>query len=218
MSTARKYAVADALFIIQIVGALLLGGSQFVRFLETTQGQLLSMFLLMQIYLGLHLVLALRAHQAQASRITAQAVAIYATWSVLLATNIAAFITHGFVWKENDTRLVIIIATGAAFLVLGAHITRVAWGDPMLKSLFAMLCKAVPQFVMAFEIARVGGAGLPGLAMVVGNITIILRIVQVALSVREAGWERNRAWLLASEVVNEASWAVVSIVWLMQTQ
>lgn len=40
----KKKLIADLLFGIQIIGAFVLGGSQFFRFLKTTQGQLGTAF------------------------------------------------------------------------------------------------------------------------------------------------------------------------------
>ena len=87
--------------------------------------------------------------------------------------------------------------------------------DPMTKSLLAMLLKAMPQFIMAFEVTQKGGAGVPAVAVIAGNITILIRLGQIWFAIREAGWDRNRIWLFISETVNEISWATVSLVWLI---
>lgn len=218
MSTSHKQFISDALFVTQIICAFIMGGTQFFRLIVTTQGQLLAMFVTMEAYLFLHLALALNAHRALPSRVTRQSIAIYATWLVVLTADLFAFFVHSPVpWFDNDTRLIQLVLLGV--VVLGAYVAvaRVPMFDPMIKSVLAMLCKSLPQFLVVYEVWLKGGAGIPGIAVVVGNITIIIRIAQVSVSVYEAGWERNRVWLLASEVMNDLSWAAVSVVWLIRT-
>jgi hypothetical protein len=110
-----------------------------------------------------------------------------------------------------------LVIASAAGVAMVARLSRTPLSDPMIRSAFAILCKSLPQIVMAFEIWQTGGRGLPGAAVVIGNFTITLRIFQVVFAVREAGWERNRSWLLVSEIFNELSWALVSVVWFMRT-
>ena len=42
-----------------------------------------------------------------------------------------------------------------------------------------------------------------------------MRLVQVWLSIREAGWDRNRLGIAIGEAANEASWIVATLVWVM---
>jgi hypothetical protein len=213
-----RQTISDSLFVIQIVGAIGMGGTQLVRLLETTEGQLLSMFITVEVYLCMHLLLAIRAHAAQPSRVTKQSIAIYLTWFVMLFGNVAAFASHDpLPWTSNDTRAVMLVIASAAGVAMVARLSRTPLSDPMIRSAFAILCKSLPQIVMAFEIWQTGGRGLPGAAVVIGNFTITLRIFQVVFAVREADWERNRSWLLVSEIFNELSWALVSVVWFMRT-
>jgi hypothetical protein len=213
MSQKKKW-TADFLFAVQIVGAFVFAGSQFFRLLETTKGQLLSMFLVMEAFLVLHIMLAVAAHHAKPSRITRQTLWVYVMWVVLLGSNIVAvFINGDYQWSENDTRTTLLALTGAALVLGFAKVRGMGFQDPMPKSFIAMLFKALPQFVMAFEVARMGGTGVPAVTIIVGNITVGLRIAQILFTILEAGWERNRFWLLASETMNEVSWAAVSVVW-----
>ena len=214
----KKKLIADLLFWIQIVCAFILCGSQFFRFLETTRGQLLSMFLLMEAYLYLHLMLAVGAHHAQPSRVTRQTLWTYAMWLVLILSNIVAIFFNGsYRWSQNDTRTVTLALLGTALVFIVMKLRRIRLQDPMLKSFLAMLFKALPQFIMALEVAQKGGAGLPPAAVITGNITILIRIGQVWFAICEAGWDRNRVWLCVSETVNEISWATVSVVWLLKS-
>lgn len=213
MSLKRKL-IADFLFLVQIICAFILCGSQFFRFLETTKGQLLSMFLIMEAYLCLHLMLAVDAHRAQPSRVTRQTLWTYAIWLTLIGSNIAAIFNGSYQWNQNDTRTATLALLGTALVFAVMKLRGIGLQEPILKSFLAMLYKALPQFIMAFEVAQKGGAGVPAAAVITGNITILIRIGQIWFAIREAGWDRNRVWLCVSETMNEVSWATVSVVWL----
>lgn len=208
-----KRQIADILFGAQIIGAFILCGSQFFRLLETTNGQLLSMLFFVEAYYGLHFVLAVSAHCAQSSRTTRQTVWTYAIWFVLFGSNIAAIFLNGYQWSHNDARVVTFVLFGAVLVFAVMKFRGGCLQDPMPKSFFAMLCKALPQFIVAFEIAQKGGASFTPAAIIAGNINIFIRISQIWFAIREAGWDRNRIWLCISEAMNEVSWATISIVW-----
>lgn len=194
----------------------MLCGSQFFRLLDTTAGQLLSMFLIMEAYLCLHLMLAVNAHHAKPSRVTRQTLATFVMWLVLIGSNIVAIFLNGsYRWSQNDTRVISIALVGTTLIVVAAKIRHVGFTDPMLKGFLAILFKTVPQFIMAFEVAQKGGAGLPVAAVIAANITVLTRIGQISFSIREAGWDRNRLWLGVSETMNWISWATVSVVWVV---
>ena len=215
--SSKKKLIADLLFGVQLIGAVALCGSQFFRLLETTKGQLLSMFLGYQAFLVLHLVLAIGAYRAEPSRITQQTIFVYIMWIVLAGSNaVAILLNGGYKWSQNDTRFVVLAAIGTIVVFAYASLSGIGIKNPMCKGFLAMIFKALPQFVMAFEVIEKGGAGVPTIAVVAGNITIITRIIQVGLAIREAGWERNRTWLFASETVNELSWAAVTVVWVIK--
>ena len=91
----KKKLTADFLFAVQIVGAFVFAGSQFFRLLETTKGQLLSMFLVMEAFLVLHIMLVVAAHHAEPSRITRQTLWVYVMWVALLGSNIIAVFING---------------------------------------------------------------------------------------------------------------------------
>lgn len=214
--SSNKKLVADLLFGVQIVGAFALAGSQFFRLLRTVQGQSLSMFLLIEAYLLLHVLLSYSAHRARASRVTGQTLFIYVLWIALIAANIGAVLWNGrYRWGVNDT-VTVVLALGGTITVFGVSRFRgLPFSDPVPKGLLAMVFKGLPQWMLAIKVADEGGAGLPGLAVLAGNATILTRLWQIALTIREAGWDRNRVWLFASEAINELSWATVSVVWML---
>ncbi len=144
--TFRSKVTADLLFGVQIIGAFVLCVSQFIRLLTSTNGQLLCMFLGIEIFIALHLLLAVAALRDQPNRITKQAVWIYALWVVLIGTNIIAFFLNGhYRWSENDTRTGILILVGVGTVMSAMRIRKIGLGDPMVKGLLAMIFKALPQ-------------------------------------------------------------------------
>lgn len=210
----RKKMFADLLFVVQILGALALCGSQFVRFLHTTDGYSLAMLLLMEVYLLLHLALALGSHQAAPSRVTYQTLLTFVIWIVLIGSNIGALWWNGkYRWSANDTWTSVLALGGTAVVFTLSKRMKLDWRDPLPKSVLAILFKALPQSMMAYKVSQVGGAGVPALAIIAGNVTILIRISQIVMAIREAGWERNRTWLLVSETLNWLSWTAVGVAW-----
>ncbi len=210
----RNKMFADSLFAVQVIGGCVLCGSQFVRFLDTTDGYSLAMLLLMEVYLLLHLALALGSHRAAPSRVTYQTLLTFVIWIVLIGSNIGALWWNGkYRWSANDTWTSILAFGGAVVVFSATKLTNLSWRDPLPKSVLAVLFKALPQSMMTYKVLQIGGAGVPALAIIAGNITILIRIGQTVMAIREAGWERNRTWLLVSETLNWLSWTAVGVAW-----
>jgi len=212
----RKTLLGDCVFLIQIGTAVVIGITQFLRLLETTEGQLLSRFFVVEVFFILHLLLALAAHRAQPSRVTIQTIWTYVAWLGTFGLSaLGIFLSAGgYMWSLRDTVTVLIAIVGACVVFLGMRVWKIPLSDPMPKGVLAIFYKILPQFVLAFEIMLNGAAGIPGATIVAGNVSPVVRVVQVWFSVRESGWsERNRRWLFVSEVLATIGWATVSIAW-----
>ncbi len=85
----------------------------------------------------------------------------------------------------------------------------------MVKAFFAIAYKSVPQVLLAWKFLAEGASGTPGLSIIVGHATILVRLGQIYFMVREAGLDRNRVWLAVSETANELSWVIATIAWLI---
>ncbi len=207
---------ADALFVVQVGCALLFGVAQIVHMLGTTQGVSLTWFVFWGIFLAINLRLAIKAHGIQPSRVTLQTVISYATWATVLAGALAVLLWRSLgAWHAVDTINVLvsglgIIATLAVGKRHGLNIT-----DPMVRGWLAVFFKATPQLTLAWHMTQVGGGGISAFAVLAGHITINIRLGQLYFSMREAGWDRNRIGSLVSEIANELSWVVATIVWLL---
>jgi hypothetical protein len=76
--------------------------------------------------------------------------------------------------------------------------------------------KAVPQLALAYKIFMQGGAGLAAAAVITGHVTILSRLGLLWFFIKEAGWDRNRRGSALSELANETSWLIATIVWLIR--
>jgi hypothetical protein len=209
--------IADALFGVQLLFTFIFGGSQFYRMLTTRQGVNLTWFVSWLIFLLLNLVLCIRAHQNQPSRITLQTIFSYAAWTVVVAADLAVMLWKGtHIWGETDTVTAIIVGLGVVLTVGLAYRLDLGIVDPMVKGWLAVFFKAVPQLALAYKIFRMGGAGLAAAAVITGHITILSRLGQLWFSIQEAGWDRNRRGSALSELANELSWLVATAVWLVR--
>jgi hypothetical protein len=208
---------ADALFGVQLLFTFIFGGSQFYRMLTTQQGVNLTWFVSWLIFLLLNLALTIRAHQNQPSRVTLQTVISYAAWTVVVAADLAVMVWKGtHVWGETDNIAALIVGLGVVLTVGLAYRLDLGIVDPMVKGWLAVFFKAVPQLALAYKIFMQGGAGLAVAAVITGHITILTRLGQLWFSIKEAGWDRNRRGSALSEVANELSWLVATVVWLVR--
>lgn len=212
----RQRWIADSLFAIQIGCALLFGGTQIARMLDTTEGVSLTWFLCWLIFLALNLLLSIKAHQVQPSRVTAQTVVTYATWSTMIAGTLGVLLWRSLgAWHLVDTLNVILSGLGiVATLAVGRRL-GLGFADPMVRGWLAVFFKATPQLTLAWHLTQVGAAGLAPVAVLAGHVTINLRLGQLYFSIREAGWDRNRIGSVVSEIANELSWIVATGAWLL---
>lgn len=211
-----KRLAAWTLFLIQLACAAVFGLGQFWQMLSSTQGVSMSWFAAWEIFLLLNLWLAFRAHREQPSLVTGHTLIMYAFFTVMIGLDLSVIlIRNSWSWSGDDTLTAQIIAAGvAATLLINAGL-RQPLGNPLVKGWLAVFFKTVPQLVLAWSIHVNGGAGLSPAAIVAGHITILTRLGQLTMAIREAGWDRNRIGSFISEVPNELSWIVVTVVWAL---
>lgn len=207
--------VADLLFGVQIVGALVFVGAYVMRSLHDVIGSSLVQFSLVVIYLLFHLALGIGAHRVSPSRVTRQAVATYAMWVALMSILVAVVASNpGYRWNGREFDQLLTAGVLSAIVVLVVLFGDLKISDPMVKAFFAIAYKSVPQALLAVKFIAEGASGTPGLSVFVGHLTIIIRLGQIYFMVREAGWDKNRVWLAVSESANELSWIIATIAWL----
>lgn len=214
LAALKKYG-ADALFAIQVIGGLGLIVPMMIRNWNNVEGISLSFFLVLIAFCGLQASLAIPAHKTAPSRKSAQAIFIYVMWIVLVGLHIAEIIFRGmYAWDTNDWVTVSLTGGSALIVYLWRRWHGSDFNDPVTRSQIGMTTRGIPQLLQGVKIAMVGGAGLPAVSVIVGNVNIWIRIAHLILTRNEAKWERNRVWMLATEVVNAISWGIVSLVWI----
>lgn len=217
MSTRKRF-IADLLFGSQLVIGVLFASSRILRVHKTLNGVLLSEFILVQAFALLGLWLAIAANRAQRSRIAIQSVAIYVFWSVALAACIASTLTSrsgAYRWSGTDTTALVVGALGAILVISIGRAQSLTVRDPMVRGWIALVLKGWPQLALGFKIFQESGAGLPLLALTLGHVTILIRLMQLAMAIKEAGWDRNRRGLFLSELGNELTWCVTTAAWIL---
>ena len=217
MTARNQHFVGDVLFALQMFFALSMGFSQAWQMMHSTEGIILTWFAFWGFFLLINLKLSHQAHLVQPSRITKQTLIVYATWTVIMALNISVFLWRDDVlWKEVDALTSTLAAIGIV-IVFGVSVyQKLPLSDPILRGYLALIFKAMPQITLAYSIWLEGGTGLSVVAVIVGHITICTRLGQIFLSLREASWDRNRIGSAVSEIGNEASMIVLTIVWLLR--
>jgi hypothetical protein len=215
MKTKSGGRIADILFAIQLVGAIVYCGSQMLRSLADVHGISIVQFFLAAAFVAFNFILSIGAHRVQPGRRTAQALVAYVIWIVGSSALVAAVLINGsYKWSLQDNVILVVFAASVAVTMLFAKARRLNVRDPMILSLLAITSKSVPQVFLAWKVLEEGGSGIPGLALLIGHFTIMIRLGQIYFMVRESGWERNRFWLAISEGAAELTWILVSLAWL----
>ncbi|MDD5642301.1 MAG: hypothetical protein PHX53_11675, partial [Syntrophales bacterium] len=211
---AAKKLTADAFFVLQITLALISGGSQFLRLLDTSQGVNVSWLASWLTFLVINLDLTIRAHRSRPSRVTLQTVLTYSAWTLVIAANLALLLWRGTErWDSKDTVTAMAVGLGVLVTLLYARVRGLGLTDPMVNAGFGMCFIGLPQLTLAYKIFTVGGAGLAGGMLLAGHIGITTRLGQLMFAIREAGWDRNRLAAALSEIANEVTWVLVTVAW-----
>lgn len=212
-----KKTVADSLFGIQLIFALVFGVSQFLHTVQTgEQVASITWFILWQLFLFINLTLSYQAHRVQPSRVTLQTFWGYLIMTVMVAIDlVASLILTPVFWNHLETFSVAVVSLGVAITLWIAKRKNLRIRDPLVRGWLAVLFKGVPQLILTCQIILVGGEGIALLVIIAGHAMILTRLGQLWFSIREAGWDRNRVGSAISEVANESSWILVTIAWLL---
>ncbi len=92
---------------------------------------------------------------------------------------------------------------------------KTSFKDPAIRAWIGISLKAITQFLLVPKILSERGAWLTATFIFLGHMSILMRLVPLFISIRIEGMDRNKYWLVASEVLNEISWIAVTVVWLM---
>ncbi|MCR4274474.1 MAG: hypothetical protein NUW02_00265 [Candidatus Campbellbacteria bacterium] len=182
---------------------------------NSVHGVLVTMFLGVEMFLVINLILALRAHRGNKSRAEKQVVFVYTLWVILWSSNLTLFFAKGGLneWSRVDSAIAVALCLGIFGLWVFAHIKKLSSSDGIMRGCLSLLFKVTPQIGQAIKIAIVGGApGIGIIMIVVGHMTILTRMAQLFVAARR-GWSRELRGLVLSEMGNEVSWLAVTILW-----
>ena len=147
-------------------------------------------------------------------RIIKQTVINYAAWTVSISATLGVLLWRGAQWSPVDSFTSLIVVVGFIGLIIFKIKKKLNIYNPRLKAGTAILLKAVPQLMLAYNIILFGGGGIATYTIIIGHIMINLRILQVSLSARIVGWDENRKSIVFGELGNELSWIVATIAWI----
>lgn len=202
------------LFYFQLVVGVIFGASQIVHMINnSTQGLSLSMFIFAFLFVSINLTLGIGAHKVQASAVTKQiliiliiGVVIYFLFSLILALKAEV------IWDFNDTITTILVILFSALNFAYSRFQKIKIFDPIIKGNYSLIFKSIPQLFLAYKISQNGGSGLDVIMIISFHALTLARIFQIFQSILEAGWDRNRIGLAVSEVGNEITWIIVTVV------
>jgi hypothetical protein len=202
------------LFYFELMLGVIFGVSQIEHMINnSTQGLSLSMFIFAFLFVSINLSLGIGAHKVKASAVTKQiliiliiGVIVYFLFSLILA------IKAEVIWDKNDTITTIIVIIFSLINFVYSRYKKLNFFDPLVKGGYSLIFKSIPQLFLAYKISQNGGSGLGIIFIISFHALTLARIFQIFQSIAEAGWDKNRIGLAVSEIGNEITWTIVTIV------
>ena len=204
----------DTLFVIQLFAAICFCGAQIYVFTNNIKGASITWILFWLGVVFINLVLSIQAFLDMKDRIIKQTVINYAAWTLSITATLSVLLWQGAKWSQVDSFTSFIVAVGFIGLIIFKIKKNLNIYNPRLKAGTAILLKAVPQLMLAYNIILFGGGGIATYTIIIGHIMINLRILQVSLSAKIVGWDENRKSIVFGELGNELSWIVATIAWI----
>jgi hypothetical protein len=220
MSTSSDYLdskrITDFLFYFQLIAASVFVASQLSVMRESISGVSITWFGLWLVFLLINLFLSIAPLRRDRNRVSKQTFVLYLAWVIAMAFVFAFLLWQGAAWTKIDTVTAMITVMGSIASIVVARIKHLPITDPMVQASFAVLCKSVPQLTLVWMIIKYGGDGISPYVVVLGHVTISLRLAQLWYASLEGGWDRNRKGIAIGELSNELTWIVATVVWFIQ--
>lgn len=214
--TFQKRVVTDLLFGIQLSCALTFGASQIHKLYDTNTSVSLSWLIFWEAFLVINMFLGFKSHRTAPTRLTKQTLWSYVAWMFVITSYLTLlFIKEKMLWGKEEITSTVVTLVGifTTFIVFG--LKRKSISDPIMKGYLALCFRSIPALFVAYMVYKFNGAGLSGVAIAAGHVTILTRLIPLGLSIKDAGWDKNRVGSAISEIGNEISWLIVTIVWLI---
>lgn len=213
----------NVLFIAGLLCTAIIGGAQTVRLLNGHSATVVW-YASFASFLALNIGLSVPPFMAKRNWVTIQPLVSYGCYMVMILLNLAVIVAGGRAamrWTVSDQLTVLICLVGiiVTFITSRYHY-RLPATDPIVRGVYALFFKAVPQFLLAWNIAMAGGGELAGISLLMGHCTILIRMLQIRESFKEMRTstvvKAKRRYLVGtaiSETGNELSWLVVTATW-----
>ncbi len=216
--TKQKTRGTDILFSIQIVGMIIFTVGQFMSMLKTVQGISPAWLICAEAFCVLSFSLAYLGWKKVRSRATFQLLITHFGWmiSVLLLLILLIRRFDEVLWGWYDTLVFILVGVATFFVILWAIIARLGISDPVVRGVLAGIYRGFPHIALAYKIFLLGGNGLALATVFAANFTACVRIWQLLATASKEGWDRSRKGLLFGESINEVTWILVTVVWLLK--
>jgi hypothetical protein len=161
--------------------------------------------------------LAFEARRTHPGRVIEQQIISHGMWSLFSGIMIGVVILSGrYHWSPADTRLGLCVLLGIIGTLIWKAVSQRSMMDPAIRGLLSISLKALPQFLLVPIILVNGGSGYHWSAILMGNVSIMTRLIPLFVSIETEGMNLAKWWLLAQDILNEASWAAVSVAWLLK--
>lgn len=213
----QSLGAADLLFAIQMLGMAAFIGGQTFRMMETIQGISPVWLGCAEVFCVINVGLAYRGWRQSPMRSTFQLFVTHGSWTVGVAVLLAllALKAPEIVWGWYDTATLVAVTVTTVGVFLVGHPRGLGITDPIVRGLLAGIYRGIPHIALAYKIALLGGGGLAAIAVWAAHTTSSVRIGQLALAVKDAGWDRSRRGLAIAEASSELTWILVTLVWLL---
>lgn len=196
---------------------------QLIRSSKSTEGMTITWSLFCLVFSLVNIFLAIGAYRQMRTQKASQLVIVYANWIVLWLAMLVVICLKG-TWSTTDSILSVVVVSAVIYVLstrrketLTATLT-----EPITRGIISLIVKSTPQLYIAYCIIHAkSNTGLAGATLLIGHITVCTRIAEIlvsALARKEDGsrnWSRHNVGLFISELGNELTWCVTTLVWFM---
>lgn len=213
-----KLKTHDALFVVQLVCAVVFVSAQSMRMSQTMQGISPTWMVCAEAFCAVGVALAWRGWRMQPSRPTLQLLLAHCAWTIGIGwlTALTAWKIGEIDWGWYDVGTFVLVIVAVALTLVVSRQRGLDVADPITRGTLGAIFRCIPHLTLACKIALLGGAGLAGMTVFAAHTSALTRIGQLAFAIREAGWNRGRRGLAIAEVASEGSWILVTIAWYFQ--
>jgi hypothetical protein len=212
-----RRAATDLAFWIGLTTAPIWCGAQAYATRTSMSGVSLAQYFSFSASFVLGLTLAFEANKVNPGRVIKQQIISHSTWTFFSGVMIGVVILSGrYHWSHADTRLAFCVLLGIIATLIWKTVTKRSMMDAAIRGLISISLKALPQGLLVPIIWVRGGSGYHWSAILMGNVSILTRLIPLFISINIEGMNRAKWWLLTQDMLNEASWAAVSVAWLLK--